>query len=282
MSQEKENGNQTDQPVLYETKGPVAIISLNRPDRANAQNVPLLYELDAAFTRAVEDDEVKAIILRGEGKHFTAGHDLGGDHGSNVPRRSLWYSSEGREGSERGFAFEKEAYLGLCRRWRALPKPTIAAVQGACIAGGLMLAWSCDIIVASEDAYFCDPVVDFGVPGVEYFAHPFEMPARIAREFLLLGDKMSAARAYEVGMANRVVPRSELMDEAMAIATKMSKASRFALALTKEAFNFVEDLGGKRSAMDGVFGLHHLSHAHAHITGTSLSEMKDKPKYKNS
>lgn len=82
------------------------------------------------------------------------------------------------------FARESEVYLGMCRRWRDLPKPTIAKVQGACIAGGLMLAWACDLIIAADNAFFRDPVVRMGIPGVEYFAHPWQMPARVAKEWV--------------------------------------------------------------------------------------------------
>jgi enoyl-CoA hydratase len=258
-----------DEPVLYETRGAVAVISLNRPRFGNAQNDHMTYALDQAFMRAADDDAVGAIVLRGEGKHFNSGHDLGTPGGNDwvrdVERRGAWYDPAGKPGAEKGYAREQEVYLGMCRRWRDLPKPTIAAVQGACIAGGLMLAWVCDIIVASEDAYFADPVVAMGVPGVEYFAHAFEMPSRIAREFLMLGEKMPAARAYQVGMVNRVVPREQLMDEVMAMADKLAQRPRFALALTKQAFNFVDDLKGKRNAMDGVFAMHHLAHTHNQV-----------------
>ena len=116
-----------------------------------------------------------------------------------------------RQGRRRArYARELEVYLGMCRRWREMPKPTIAMVQGACIAGGLMLAWVCDLIVATDDAFFADPVVRMGIPGVEYFAHPGCSGPRIAKEFLFTGDRFTAERAYQVGMVNRVVPRAEL------------------------------------------------------------------------
>lgn len=271
-----------DEPVLYHRRGAVAVISLNRPRYGNAQNQHMLYALDAAFMRAVDDDEVGAIVLRGEGKHFSSGHDLGTPDGRawvrDVDRKTSWYDSEGKPGAERGYAGEQELYLGLCRRWRDIPKPTIAAVQGACIAGGLMLAWICDIIVASDDAYFSDPVVAMGVPGVEYFAHAFEMPSRIAREFLMLGEKMTAVRAHELGMVNRVVAPERLDDEAMSIGDRLAERPRFALALTKQAFNFVDDLQGKRNAMEGVFAMHHLAHSHnfaVYGRGVAMASPKD-------
>jgi enoyl-CoA hydratase len=271
-------------PVLFETRGGVALITLNRPRYGNAQNKRLLYDLDIAFMRAVDDDEVGAIILRGAGKHFSSGHDLGTPERdadtSNMMRRTPWYAEEGRPGAERGYVREQEIYLGLCRRWRDLPKPTIAAIHGACIAGGLMLAWVCDLIVASDDAYFVDPVVDMGVPGAEYFAHNYELPPRIAREFLMLGEKMTATRAYELGMVNRLVTREQLDDAAFDIAARLAGKPRFAMALTKQAFNFVDDIQGKRNAMEGVFGMHHLAHAHNTALHGSVIIPKRTPKDK--
>jgi enoyl-CoA hydratase len=151
-------------------------------------------------------------------------------------------------------------HLGLIRRWRETPKPTIAAVQGACMAGGLMLAWACDFIVAADDSFFNDPLVPMGGPGMEYFAHAFEMPSRIAKEFLMMGNRMTGTRAYALGMVNRLVTRETLMDECLA--NTLAERPRFALALTKQACNFVDDIKGKRTAMDRVFGMHQLAHAH--------------------
>jgi enoyl-CoA hydratase len=173
---------------------------------------------------------------------------------------------------------EQEQYLGMCRRWRDVPKPTVAMVQGACIAGGLMLAWICDLIVASEDAFFQDPVVPLmGIPGVEYFAHAYELPPRVAKEFLLLGERMPASRAERFGMVNRVVPREELRDTAAAIAAKLAKNSRLGNWLTKQAVNHVEELRGKRSAMDAVFHMHHFAHAQNDlVTGDSIGGVSGK------
>ena len=113
----------------------------------------------------------------------------------------------------------------MCRRWREIPKPTIAMVQGACIAGGLMLAWVCDLIIASEDAFFQDPVNRMGIPGVEYFAHAFELPPRVAKEFLLLGERMTAQRAQQFGMVNRIVSREDLRAEVTSVAAKLAAIS---------------------------------------------------------
>jgi enoyl-CoA hydratase len=262
--------------VVFEQRGEVAVVTMNRPDYRNAQNSAMTYALDDAFYRAAGDDSVKVVVLAGAGKHFSAGHDFGTpgrDIDTSFDRRAgLWWDHVGKEGVENRYARESEVYLGMCRRWRELPKPTIAMVQGACIAGGLMLAWCCDLIIASDDAFFADPVVRMGIPGVEYFAHPWVMGPRFAKEFLFTGDRMGAERALALGMVNRVVPRAELEAETFALAERIGAMPRLGLALTKKAVNQAEDLMGLRAGMDSVFGLHHAAHAHnAEVGGDSLA-----------
>ena len=266
--------------VLYEAREGVAWIAMNRPQYHNAQNGKMTYLLDDAFKKAVADDEVKVIVLRGEGKHFSAGHDIGTpgrDVHLSQDRVTMWYDHADKEGGEFLYVREAEAYLGMCRRWREIPKPTIAAVQGACIAGGLMLAWVCDLIVATDDAYFSDPVVRMGIPGVEYFAHPYELNPRIAKEFLFTGNKMGAERAYQMGMVNQVSTRDTLMADVEALAMKIAAMPRLGLALTKQAINNVEELQGKRSAREAAFAWHHFTHVHNDLTtGNKLGGMDAK------
>src|SRR3954462_1799893 len=198
---------------------------MDRPDYRNEQNRAMTYALDAAYYRAVDDDEVKVIVLAGEGKHFSAGHDIGSpgrDADQSFDRRAvMWWDHTDRVGGDQRFARESEVYLGMCRRWREIPKPMIASVQGACIAGGLMLAWVCDLIGAADDAFFADPVVRMGIPGVEYFAHPWVLGPRAAKEVLFTGDRFTAARAKEWGMVNRVVPREQLDAEVADLAGRI-------------------------------------------------------------
>ena len=265
MSEKADQAIEESDIVLYGVEAGVATITMNRPKYNNAQNGRMTYELDDAFKRAVADDEVKVIVLKGEGKHFSAGHDIGTpgrDVHLSQNRVSLWYDHANKEGGEFLYVREAEAYLGMCRRWRDIPKPTIAAVQGACIAGGLMLAWVCDLIVATDDAYFSDPVVRMGIPGVEYFAHPYELNPRIAKEFLFTGNKMGAERAYQMGMVNQISTRESLADDVKQLAEKIAEMPRLGLALTKQAINNVEDLQGKRAGMEAAFAWHHFSHAH--------------------
>ena len=265
-----------EEPIRYEERGAVAVVTLNRPRYRNAQNSAMTYALDAAFARAVNAPGVTVIVLAGAGEHFCAGHDIGSpgrDADVSFDRQAvLWWDHVGRPGADARYAREMEVYLGMCRRWREIPKPVIAMVQGACIAGGLMLAWVCDLIVAADDAFFADPVVRMGIPGVEYFAHPWVLGPRFAKEVLFTGERFGALRAYQLGMVNRVVPRAELAEATFALADVIAAMPPFGLALAKRAVNQCEDLMGMRPGMDSVFGLHHLAHAHnAEVSGDSLA-----------
>jgi enoyl-CoA hydratase len=268
----------TDDVVTYQVAGHTATVTMNRPRYRNAQNSAMTYALDDAFGRAVNDAEVKVIVLAGAGEHFSAGHDIGTperDIDVSFERRAvLWWDHVDRAGADARFARESEVYLGMCRRWRDLPKPVIAQVQGACIAGGLMLAWVCDFIVASDDAYFADPVVKMGIPGVEYFAHPWVLNPRIAKEMLYTAQPISAHRAAELGMVNHVVGREALARTVSTIADRIAEMPAFGLALAKRAVNQAEDVQGMRNGMDAVFGLHHVAHAHnAEVGSDSLAGM---------
>jgi len=271
---------ETDEPVRYEVIDTIAWITMNRPQFNNAQNGQMTYALDDAFVRAVNDDAVRAIVLAGEGKHFSAGHDIGTpgrDLHKEFDRRLILPGHTNKPAAELLYTREQEQYLGLCPRWRDVPKPTIAMVQGACIAGGLMLAWVCDLIVASDDAFFQDPVNRMGIPGVEYFAHAFELPPRVAKEFLLLGERMTAQRAEQFGMVNKVVPRADLRATATAWAAKLAAQPRMGNWLTKQAVNHVEELRGKRTAMDTVFHMHHFAHAQNDLVqGNSIGGLDGK------
>lgn len=270
VQREDKSVYETQEPVLYAVADGIATVTMNRPTFNNAQNSQMTYALDAAFERAIADDAVKVIVLRGMGKHFSAGHDIGTpgrDINKPFERKHLWWDHVNKPGAEQLYAREQEVYLGMCRRWHDMPKPTIAMVQGACIAGGLMLAWVCDLIVASDDAFFQDPVVRMGIPGVEYFAHAHELNPRIAKEFLYLGERMPAERAYQMGMVNKVVSRDELEAATYAWAAKIASQPRLGLSLTKTVINRVEELQGLRSTMDMAFGYHHFAHAQSQVLG---------------
>ena len=272
-----------DEIVLYEVEGPLATVTMNRPRYRNAQNSAMTYALDRAFTTAVNDDDVKVIVLSGAGDHFSGGHDISSpeaDHEVEYPRvASMWWSPVGKSGADSRYAREHEVYVDMCRRWRDLPKPTIAKVQGACLAGALALAWSCDLIVASEDAFFADAGARFDNIGIEYFAHPWQMRPRFAKEMLFTARRVTAAEALEWGMVNRVVPRQELDRATEDLAGEIAQASRLGLALTKRAINHAEDLMGLRSGIDTAFALHQLGHAHAAEVGLALDPVAIKKSF---
>ena len=179
---------------------------MNRPEVANAQDTPLIDELDAAFDLADADDEVRVVILAAAGKHFSAGHDLKAIVGQS--EADEWVPM--RETPEGKFRHEKVMYFDRCQRIYDFAKPTIAAVQGSCVAAGLMLACMCDLIVAADDAQFSNPVLRMTGAGVELLVEPWELGIRKAKEFLLTGETIDAQEAWRLGLVNRVVPRDEL------------------------------------------------------------------------
>jgi enoyl-CoA hydratase/carnithine racemase len=239
--------------IGYEVKDRVAVITLDRAEAANAQTMAMLDDIDEAWTRAAEDRDVRVIVVRAEGKHFSAGHDLRAGSPDAPEKITLEYIIE----------VEAKRYLGYSLRWRDVPKPSIAAVQGKCIAGGLLLCWPCDLIVAAEDASFSDPVVAMGIGGVEYHGHTWELGARRAKEWLFTGRSMPAAEALEVGMVNRVVPRERLDEETMALANQIAKNHPFANRQVKRAVNQTINAQGFQTAIQAVFDIHETGHGHA-------------------
>jgi enoyl-CoA hydratase len=252
--------------VLYERPAEkVARIVLNRPEARNAQSMRMLYELNDAFDLAAHDDSVSVIILAANGPHFSAGHDLREHDALQVVtdhRRIGTWCGFGCAGAESQMAVEKEMYIGLSERWRNLPKPTVAAVQGKVIAGGLMLVWPCDLIVAADDALFQDNTVSMGVSGAEFFNHPFEVGIRKAKEMLFTSDFLTAAEVHRLGMVNHVVPLDELQSFALQLASRIAEKPLFALKLAKEAVNVAQDNQGRANAMQTSFAYHQLCHSH--------------------
>ncbi len=256
--------SQTDERIRYEQPAArVARIVLARSEAANAQDYRMLSELNAAFDRAAQDPEVRVIVLAADGKHFSSGHDLREVDAEmcHFPTVGTWASFD-QPGAEGYMHREAEMYVGLCWRWRNIPKPTIAAVQGKVIAGGLMLVWPMDLIVCSEDATFSDPVVALGVNAHEYFVHPYEVGARLAKEMLFTGRAISAAEALQHGMVSKVVPRDRLELETLALAERIAERPSFALALAKQSVNQALDAMGIWTAVQAAFGLHHVAHNH--------------------
>jgi enoyl-CoA hydratase len=249
--------------LLTERTGTVLKITTNRPEVLNAQSRLLLEELDHAFAAAVEDDKVRVIILAGAGKHFSAGHDLGS------PQEM---ADQKKKTLEPGFKGEYrrifERFFENTMRWRDLPKPTIAQVQGYCIMGGMMIASACDLIIASDDALFADRAVKWGGAHVQYFSMPWDLGPRKAKEYLFTGDFITAAQAEKAGLVNRVVPRAELESETMALAQRIAERDPFALKFAKASVNEMQNAQGWRQAMEGAFKNYMMTIPHRIEMGT--------------
>lgn len=240
----------TYQDIVYEKIGPVARLWHNRPEMRNAENTQLLEELNSALVQAEADSEVRVIVLAGKGGHFSAGHDL----------------KEGRAlranfSVEERWAYEDQYYLTYCLNILNCHKPTIAQVDGACIAGGFMVANMCDLMVASENAFFADPVVHtMAVSAVEVLIHPWVLGSRKAKEMLFTGQRMTAADALAAGMVNRVVPVVQLDDAVLELANQIAQAPAFALKVLKKSINRTYDIMGREQALRAHFDSHMLSH----------------------
>lgn len=239
--------------VLYEKNGNVATITLNRPDKRNAQNYRMITELDEAMKEAERDDDVRVIILAAAGPSFSSGHDMSG----MAPEGGM---TDWRIGSEHHKDFEQEFFVDKCLYIRNLPKPTIARVQGYCLAAGLMLACMCDIIIAAEDAVFANMVARMAAAGVELLIEPWEMGVRQAKEFLFTGDFINAGEAHRLGVVNRVVPRDKLEETVMELANKIALMPPVALRLTKKSLNRTQDIQGYTQSMSAHFDVHMLAH----------------------
>jgi enoyl-CoA hydratase len=249
--------------------GTIARIMLNRPGSRNAQNRGLLVELGEAMLAAEADDQVRVVILGGAGPLFSAGHDLGSrDHRAEKepgPGQHPTYGQYGgsRAGAEQRTLQEWHFFFNNTRRWRDLRKITVAQVQGAVYAAGLMLMWACDLIVAADDVVFADVVgTRLGMCGVEYFAHPWEFGPRKAKELLLTGDSIDAAEAHRLGMVSKIFPAGDLTERTLEYARRIAALPTMTALLIKESVNQSVDNMGFYNALNACFTLHQLNHSH--------------------
>ncbi len=214
--------------LVYEKKDRIAYITLNRPEKMNAINTELMNELAKAWVDVRDDENVWVVVLTGAGKLFCAGADL---------------QSIGEPGIQVGFNVLREDPNNY-----HVFKPIICAINGPVIGRAISLALACDIRIASENVEFSIPEVKFGViPGGIDVLERF-IPPGIAREMVFFGDKISAQRAYEVGLLNRVVPQDKLMSEAAAMAGNLANNSPLALRGLKEMFCRSKDLDYRPAA----------------------------------
>lgn len=236
--------------IRYEVDGPVATVTMCRPEAANALDAAMIDELDAALTLAEGDDDVRVVVLGAEGRHFSAGHDLK----ELLAGEERWAAMRGT--AEGKLHHEQVMYWDRSLRWRDFPKPTVAAVQGTCSAAGLMLACMCDLVVAADDARFSNPVLRMSGAGVELLVEPWELGARRAKEFLLCARVLSAEEAERAGMVNRVVPRDELAAAARSMADEVALVPPVTAQAVKGSINAMLDRQGQRDSWRHHFVVH--------------------------
>jgi len=256
--------------VTTERIGAVARITMRRAEVRNAQNTALILALDDAMRDAAADDGVRVVILAGAGPSFSSGHDLKAVVGEarDDAWRKLRRTPEGR------YKHERELYVDKCLAIYHLPKPTIAQVQGHCVAAGLMLAAMCDLIVAADDAVFANPVLRMTGAGVELLVEPWELGFRKAKEFLWTGDAIDAREAWRLGLVNRVVPRKRLAAETLALAARIALVPPVTASLVKESLNQTAALMGKEHA----WRYHFMVHQFMHGTKTAADALRARKK----
>jgi enoyl-CoA hydratase len=255
----------TEEVVLYQVDGHVATITMNRPEVANAQNTAVIDGIDHFLDVSDDDDEVRVVILAGSGKHFSAGHDLkalvaGAGDDPWVPMRE---TPEGK------FRHEQVMYYERCRRLYSFRKPTIAQVQGATVAAGLMLACMCDLIVAADDATFSNPVLRMTGAGVELLVEPWELGIRKAKEFLWTGETIDAQEAWRLGLVNRVVPAAQLAERTRELADRVALVPPTTAQVVKDTINNSATLMGKEES----WKYHFMAHHWMHNTSTALDAL---------
>lgn len=228
--------------ILYETQGPVALITLNRPERLNALDQPMLDALQTACDRAEADDAVGAVVLTGAGKAFSSGFDLQAQAAATPQGVTEWRPVLRRD------------FDAAMRFWH-LSKPTVAAVHGPALAGACEMAMACDITIAAEDSVFGEPELKFGA-GIVVMLLPWIVGPKRAKEIILLGlDRITAAEAREMGLINRVVPNGRDVAEAMLLARRMAGMDRTLVKETKRAINRTYDLMGMSAALEAALDI---------------------------
>ena len=256
--------------LLYDKRGAVAWLTMNRPEVRNAQDTALIDALDDALDTADADDDIRVVVLAGAGDHWSAGHDLKALVGQAEADewRRMRATPEGK------MRHEQVMYVDRCMRLYNFRKPTIAAVQGACVAAGLMLASMCDLIVAADDAFFSNPVLKMTGAGVELLVEPWELGIRKAKEFLFTGDKIDAQEAWRLGLVNRVVPRASLEGAVGALADQVALVPPITAAMVKASINQTAALQGKEHSWKHHFMVHHFTHN----TATALNALEERQK----
>ena len=245
--------------ILYAVEDQIARITLNRPEARNAQSTELLHELDHAILRAGDDPAARVIVLSGAGDHFSAGHDLG------TQQEMAWREAHPVAPGMRGFHDRTwRLYVDMHLRWRNVPKPMLAAVQGYCIFGGWMVASTADVVFAADDAMFLGSLF-------QYFSIPWDLHPRRATEILFQGRFVDAAQARELGLVNRVLPRAGLMDAVTAYAQDVAQNDPQQMRLVKQAVNQVQDAQGFTAGIQNSHAMYMSNWATEKDPGFALS-----------
>ncbi len=255
--------------ILVDTiDGNIVKITMNRPEMRNAQDDLMQWEMQQAFTEADMDEDIRVIILAGAGKDFSSGHDMSGmrkDGGKRheAPDDSIIGRAVANKftGMEHQLFREDEIYIKSHLNIRNLITPTIAMVQGNCLAGAWMTASMCDLIVAADDAQFGDPVVRMTPAAVEILFHPYDVGFRKAKEILWTGDTVPAEEAKHLGMVSRVVPREQLEEATLELARRIAMNMPVAVHLIKRSINHAWEEMGQRNAWMYHHLIHQLSHS---------------------
>jgi enoyl-CoA hydratase len=232
--------------IRIERDGPILHVVLNRPEKRNALTPEMLLALQVAFRDAEHEADVRVVVLRAEGPDFCAGFDLSRLRSDELPE-------------ERMIREEAELYDNALAI-RNFPKPTIAAVQGSCIAGGLLFSQMCDLIVADEKASFYNPLIRMGGVGLELLMEPWDLGIRRAKRYLFTGERIPADVALKFGMITDVVSPERLAEATAELATKVAAMPPMAMRLLKKSINRTQDLMGMRAALDYHFAVHEFGH----------------------
>jgi len=221
----------------YSKRGAIACLKLDRPDKLNAITREMLDEIAGHLAAAEFDDDVRVVVLHGEGRAFSAGYDLG-------------YEGYDDKGSDAKLRADLRRDFDAVMRFWNFPKPVIAAVHGYCLGYAMEIAAACDLVIAAEDCRFGAPEVRFG-SGIICLLLPWMVGQKHARELLLVGsDRVDAKRAAEIGLVNRVVPAGEALQEALSIARQIALNDPVSVRLTKKALNLSTESAGMLAALE--------------------------------
>jgi enoyl-CoA hydratase len=234
--------NETRERIIFEKNGPIATITLNWPEKANAQDQKQVEEIDDALRNADRDYDIKVLVLKANGKGFCSGHAIG-NNSVDYPEFVEGFKATGTPWKPQTDLFVKP----ILNLWE-FSKPTISAINGYCVGGGTHYGLITDIVIAAENAYFSyPPLQGFGMPSGECSIEPWVfMNWRRAAYYLFTAQVIDAKKALEVGLVNEVVPLDELSDRVDAIARHIAQAPLTTLLATKANLKRAWELMGMR------------------------------------